>query len=187
MKPARWEGLLVAAHLLALAAALGPALFFGAVVAPAAFHVLPTRDLAAALVGPIAARLCWTLEAAFAVLLATSFVLTRRWRAPKALTALATRTPLVGIIGAVVIEKLLIPRMDRVREEAPGLIDQLPAADPGRILLARTHRLASGFFGVEIAAAVLLLFVTVRLLAARRAEGPAPGPARREVPKVLDL
>jgi hypothetical protein len=186
VKTARWEAPVLGAHLLALAATLGPPIFFGAVVAPAVFRVLPTRDLAATLQSPIATRLCWTLEAGFAVLLATSVLLARRWGAPKALAALATRTPLLGIIGAVVIEKLLIPRIDRVREDAPGLIDQLPAADPGRILLARTHRLATAFFAVEIAAAVLLLFVTVRLLA-RRAAPPAAGPVRPDVPKVLDL
>ena len=186
MKGARGESALLAAHLLALAATLGPPLFFGAVVAPASFRLLPTRDLAAALQSPILTRLCWTLEAGFAVLFATSWALSRRWNAPRTLAAFATRAPLLGIIGAVVIEKLLIPRIDRIREEAPGLIDQLPAADPGRILLARTHRLATGFFALEIGAAALLLVVTVRLLSLR-GRGPAPPAERREAPKLLDL
>ena len=187
MKSNRGESAILAVHLLALAATLGPPLFFGAVVAPASFRLLPTRDLAAALQSPILTRLCWTLEGGFAVLFVTSWLLTRRWGAPRGLAAFATRAPLLGIIGAVVIEKLLIPRIDRIREEAPGLIDQLPAADPGRILLARTHRLATGFFAVEIGAAALMLVVTVRLVL-RRGGGPAaPTTTLRDAPKLLDL
>ena len=91
------------------------------------------------------------------------------------------------MIGAVVIEKLLIPPIDKIRAEAPGLIDNLPAADPDRILLGRYHRLATGFFAVEIAAAALTLFVTARLLLARRSAAPPPGAARPPVPKLLDL
>ena len=46
------RSLVVTAHLLALALAVGPPLFFGAAVAPAVFRVLPTRDMA----GPCRAR-----------------------------------------------------------------------------------------------------------------------------------
>jgi hypothetical protein len=51
-------------------------------------------------------------------------------------------------------------------------------------LLDRYHRLSTGFFGLEIASALLMLIVTARLLAARRA--PLP-PAAAPVPKILDL
>jgi hypothetical protein len=89
------------------------------------------------------------------------------------------------MITAVVIESLLIPPMDRIRAEA-GLLDTLPASDPSRILLARYHRLATGFFSAGLAAAVVILFATVRLIATRRRTPPAP-PARPVVPKLLDL
>jgi hypothetical protein len=174
-------------HLLALSLTLASPLFFGAVVAPAAFHVLPTRDLAAALTSPILTRLCVMMEVGFAVLLATSWFLSRRWSAPRGLSALLTRAPILGVIGAVVIEKLLIPPIDRIRAEAPGLIDNLPAADPERLLLLRYHRVATAFFAVEIAAAALILFVTARLLLARRGGPGPPGAARPPVPKLLDL
>ncbi len=127
------------------------------------------------------------MEGGFVVLLATSWFLTRRWSAPRALSALLTRAPLLGVIGAVVIQQLLIPPIDRIRQEAPGLIDNLPAADPARLLLDRYHRLATGFFGVEIAAAGLILLVTARLLLLRRAAPGPPGASRPPVPKLLDL
>ncbi len=54
----RLEAPVLVLHLLALSLTLASPLFFGAVVAPAAFRVLPTRDLAASLQSPILTRLC---------------------------------------------------------------------------------------------------------------------------------
>ncbi len=187
MTASRLEAPALLLHLLVLSLTLASPLFFGAVVAPVAFHVLPTRDLAAALASPILVRLCVLMEAGFVVLLATSWFLARQWSAPRAVSALLTRAPILGVIGAVVIEKLLIPPIDRIRTEAPGLIDNLPAADPERLLLARYHRIATAFFAVEIAAAAVILLVTARLLLARRRAPGPPGASRPPVPKLLDL
>jgi hypothetical protein len=180
----RLEPLLLAVHQAALAMALAPPIFFGGVVAPAVFRVLPTRDMAGALQSPILSQLCGLAEASFLVLFATSWLLTRD--SAKGTRALLTRLPVLGFFAALVIRQLLIPPIDRIRAEAPGLIDNLPASDPARLLLARYHRLATGFFSLEIAAAILLLLVTARLLAERRA-APAPPQAPPRVPKILDL
>lgn len=179
----RLFALLLTIHLSALSLALAPPLFFGAVVAPAVFRVLPTRDLAGALQSPILSRLCLIAEASFGVLFATSWPLTAG--APRAIRALMTRLPVLGFFAAIVIRELLIPPIDRIRAEAPGLIDNLPAADPGRILLDRYHRLATGFFTLEIASALLTLIVTARLLAWR--PPPLPSAAPAPVPKILGL
>jgi hypothetical protein len=101
--------------------------------------------------------------------------------------ALLTRLPILGFFSAIVIRQLLIPPMDRIRQEAPGLIDSLPAADPSRVMLERYHRLSTGFFGLEIAAALLVLIVTARMLAERRSSPPPLSAAPRPMPKVLDL
>jgi len=177
--------LILVFHLAALSLAFAPPIFFGAVVAPTVFHVLPTRDLAAALVSPILSRFCVLAEACFGILFATGWLLTGR-PAPRMLRALATRLPVLGFFAAIVIQQLLIPPMDRIRAEAPGLIDNLPAADPSRVLLDRYHRLSTGFFTLEIASALALLVVTARLLS--QAPEPAPAPAGpKPVPKILDL
>jgi len=176
-------------HLLALALAVGPPLFFGAAVAPSVFRVLPTRDMAGALQSPILTRACWFAEASFAVLFLTSWLIGRWWQVPRLSRSLMTRAPIVGMISAVVIEKLLIPPIDRIRAEAPGLIDNLPAADPSRILLDRYHRLSTSFFAAEIAVAIVVLVVTARVLSAPAA-GPAakaPSAAKPPIPKLLDL
>ncbi len=179
--------LVLAAHLFALALAIGPPLFFGAAVAPAAFRILPTRDLAGALQSPILIRACWFAEASFAILFLTSWLLGRWSAAPRLQKSLLTRAPVVGMIAAVVIEKLLIPPIDKIRTEAPGLIDRLPANDPSKILLDRYHRLSTSFFGAEIAVALVILVVTARLLSDRRAAPPAPAASRPPIPKLLDL
>jgi hypothetical protein len=177
--------LLVSLHLGALSLTLGPPLFFGAVVAPTVFRVLPTRDLAGALQSPILTKLCLLAEASFGVLFATGWLLTSR-AGPRMLRALATRLPVLGFFAALVIQQLLIPPIDRIRQEAPGLIDNLPAADPSRILLDRYHRLSTGFFSLEIASALALLVVTARLLAQPAEAAPVPA-APKPAPKILDL
>jgi hypothetical protein len=182
----RLDTLVLTVHLAALALALAPPVFFGAVIAPSVFRVLPTRDLAAAVQSPILAKMCVLAEASFGVLFATSWLLTRR-DAPRATRALLTRMPVLGFFAALVIRQLLIPPIDRIREEAPGLIDSLPAADPSRILLDRYHRLATGFFSLEIAAAALVLVATAGLLAARRAAPPATVEKPKEAMRVLNL
>jgi uncharacterized membrane protein len=183
----RLQAPILTLHLLALTLAIGPAVFFGFAVAPAAFRVLPTRDMAAALAGSILTRACWLAEASFAVLFATGWLLSRWWEAPRLPRSLVTRAAIFGVITSLVIQKLLIPPMEKIRQETAGLIDNLPAGDPSRILLGRYHRLATAFFAADLAAAVLILLVTVRLIARRSAAPTAPAAARPPVPKLLDL
>jgi len=179
------DSLVLTLHLLALGMAFAPPIFFGAVVAPAVFRVLPTRDMAGALQSPILSKLCGIAEASFLVLFGTSWVLTRG--AARGSRALLTRLPILGFFAALVIRQLLIPPIDRIRSEAPGLIDNLPATDPSRALLARYHRLATGFFWLEIAAALVVLVVTSRLLLERREAVAGSPPAPKPAPKILDL
>jgi hypothetical protein len=177
-------------HLAALALVLGAPVFFGAVVAPLSFKLLPTHDMAGALQAPVLTRLCWMLEAGFGLLLLTSWWLTREG-ARKLLRMLMTRGAFLGLIAAVVIEKLLVARIEKLRQDSPGLIDNLPALDPSRIVIDRLHRLSTGFFAVEIAAGAIILVTTARWIAGRSlppaVAAPLPGASRPPIPKVLDL
>ena len=185
MKPRRFESPVLMLHLMALSLAIGPPVFFALTVAPASFRVLPTRDLAATLQSPILTGVCRLAEGSFAILFLTSWLLGRWWEAPRLTRTLATRAAILGMITAVVIESLLIPPMDKIRAEA-GLLDTLPRDDPSRILLARYHRLATGFFSAGLVAAIVILFVTVRLVAVHR-RAPTPVRTQPDVPKLLDL
>jgi len=182
----RLQTLVLAVHILALCIALGPLVFFGAVVAPASFRILPTHDMAGALQSPILSKLCLMGEASFLVLFGTSWLLTGNGAA-KLTRSLLTRLPILGFFAAIVIRQLLIPQIDRIRVEAAGLIDSLPAGDPSRLLLDRYHRMATGFFSVEIAAALILVLTTARLLSAPRIVPPAPVAVPKPAPKILDL
>jgi hypothetical protein len=177
-------------HLAALALVLGAPVFFGAVVAPLSFKVLPTHDMAGALQAPVLTRLCWMLEAGFALLLLTSWWLTREGSG-RLLRMLMTRGAFLGLIAAVVIEKLLVARIEKLRLDSPGLIDNLPALDPSRIVIDRLHKLSTGFFAIEIGAGALILVTTARWIAGRSrppaAAAPLPGASRPPIPKVLDL
>jgi hypothetical protein len=188
MTSRRLEAPVLMLHLAALALALGPPIFFALVVAPASFRVLPTRDLAASLQSSILTAACRLAEGSFAVLFLTSWLLGRWWDAARLTRTLATRAAILGMITAVVIESLLIPPMDKIRMEA-GLLDTLPLTDPSRVLLARYHRLATGFFSAGLIAAVVILLATVRLILAHRRVpvSPPPPPALASVPKLLDL
>ena len=186
MRADRLDSPVLALHLAALALAVGPALFFGAVVAPAAFRVLPTRDLAASLVSPVLSGACLAAEIAFAILFATSWWLTREG-VPRLTRSLLTRLPIAGFFAALVIGQLLIPPMDRIRRDAAGLIDNLPAADPSRYLLERYHRLSTGFFGALVVAGLAMLFLTARVLVVGRETPRLPGASRPPIPKLLDL
>lgn len=186
MRTDRLDSPVLALHLAALAMAVGPALFFGAVVAPAAFRVLPTRDLSASLVSPVLSGACLAAEVAFAILFATSWWLTREG-VPRLTRSLLTRLPVAGFFTALVIGQLLIPPMERIRREAPGLIDNLPAADPSRLLLERYHRLSTGFFGALLVAGLAMLVLTTRILVVAREAARPPGASRQPVPKLLDL
>ncbi len=185
MNPRRLEAPVLVLHLAALALALAPPVFFALAVAPASFRILPTRNLAASLQSPILTAACHLAEGSFAVLFLTSWLLGRWWDAARLSRTLATRAAILGMITAVVIESLLIPPMDRIRAEA-GLLDTLPLNDPSRVLLARYHRLAMGFFSAGLAAAVVVLLATVRFILARR-RVPVSPPAPPSVPKLLDL
>ncbi|HEY7863528.1 MAG TPA: hypothetical protein VIE39_07710 [Thermoanaerobaculia bacterium] len=181
----RFDVPVLTVHLLALALALGPMILFVTAVAPAAFRVLPTRDMAGSLVAPVLSTACALGEGAMLVLFVTSSWLTRAG-APRLLRALLTRGALLGFFALLAVRQLLIPQIEKIRSEAPGLIDNLPLADPSRVLLDRYHRLSTGFTAAALAAALLVLVMTARLLAVRRA-APAPPAARPEVPKLLDL
>ena len=64
MRRSRFEAPALVLHLAGLALVLGAPVFFGSVVAPQSFKMLPTHDMAGALQAPILTRLCWILNCA---------------------------------------------------------------------------------------------------------------------------
>jgi hypothetical protein len=147
--------------LILLAGWLGAAVLVAAVVAPAAFAVLPSRTLAGALVGRVLPVLFWSgmLVGAAAVAL-TWGMPARAWRSGAAL----------ALVAACAAAQLVIaPRIERVRGQIGGTIDALDPSDPRRQLFGRLHGLSVAWMGVGTLAALLALILVARQLSVRSA------------------
>jgi hypothetical protein len=142
-----------------LAAWLGAALLVAAVVAPAAFAVLPTRTLAGALVGRVLPAIFWSgMGAGLAVLALTWTMPQRGWRTAAAMT----------LVGACVAAQLVVaPRIEQVRAQIGGAVDALDPSDPRRQAFGRLHGLSVAWMGLGGLAAVVALILLLRQLSTR--------------------
>jgi len=136
-----------------LAAWLGATIIVGAVVAPAAFAVLPTRTLAGALVGRVLPPLFWS---GAAIGLIAAVMAWRSQRIPALVAALA-------IVAATVAAQLVVaPRIEAVRVAAGGPIDALPRDDARRITFGRLHGVSVALLGLAGLAAAATILLTAR-------------------------
>lgn len=136
-----------------LAAWLGATIVVGAVVAPAAFAVLPTRTLAGALVGRVLPPLFWS-GAAIGLVAAVG---ARRMQRTTAFVA-----ALVITAASVVAQAVVAPRIETVRASAGGPIDSLARDDARRIAFGRLHGASVALLGVAGIAASVTLLITAR-------------------------
>jgi hypothetical protein len=143
-----------------LAAWIGAALLVAAVVAPAAFAVLPTRALAGALVGRVlpVMFLSGLVVGALAALLG-------RGAAP-AFSGARLALPLVAALLCAAAQFGVGPRIARLRAEMGPSIEALPADDPRRARFGKLHGVSVALMGAGMLAAGGALVLTV--LAARR-------------------
>jgi hypothetical protein len=139
----------------ALSAWLGAAILVAAVVAPAAFAVLPTRTLAGALVGRVLPVLFYT-GAAVGILAA----LLGRTARPSPLRVIAGAVMAATCLAAQLI---VAPRIERVRVDSGGPIDELPAGDPRRGAFGRLHGASVLLLGVAAIAGGAALVLTLRM------------------------
>ncbi|MFN8574574.1 MAG: DUF4149 domain-containing protein [Gemmatimonadaceae bacterium] len=139
----RWSVLLVAAW-------LGAAVLTAAVVAPAAFDVLPTRTLAGALVG----RVLPVLFISGAVVAAAYFAAVRT--EPSTPRQRAMHLVLAIWVAALLWSQLVVtPKIQVLR--AAGPIDALAQTDPRRVAFGRLHGVSVGLLGVGMVAALVVL------------------------------
>jgi len=136
-----------------LAAWLGAALIVGAVVAPAAFAVLPTRTLAGALVGRVLPPLFWS----GAVIGLVAAVAARRMQRTLAFVA-----ALVIAASSLVAQLVIAPRIEVVRASAGGPIDALARDDARRVAFGRLHGASVALLGLAGIAASVTLLLTAR-------------------------
>jgi hypothetical protein len=153
---------------LLLAAWLGACILFAAVVAPAAFAVLPSRTLAGALVGEVLPTV-FVAGMAVAILAA----LLDRGTAGRALRVRRTAL-LVVALSCGVAQFVVAPRIERVRGEIGGPVERLAPSDPRRAAFGRLHAISVAWLGLAMlsgATAVLLMSIAPRARQSDAADG----------------
>ena len=138
----------------ALSAWLGAGLLFAAVVAPAAFRVLPSRALAGALAGAVLPVLFWT-GAAVGV---WAIILLRRPPARRWALGLA-----LLLAGASLGSQLVVGRaIARVRASVGAGFETLPTDDARRVTFGRLHALSVLLLGTGMLSAAGLVVHEIR-------------------------
>ena len=147
---------------------LGAALLFVAVVAPAAFAVLPTRTLAGLLVGRVLPVLFWSGAGIGALLVAAH----RGWRRSAAL---------VLVLSSLGAQLGVAPRIHRLRAELGPNIERVAASDARRLAFGRWHAVSVVLLGVAMVGAASVALGSVRFTADFT---PAALPSPPVVPKL---
>lgn len=143
-----------------LSAWLGAALFFSAIVAQAAFRVLPTRTLAGALVGR-------TLPVIFVTGVVVGLVVALlAFRDPEVASGRMFRltTALGTAIFCAIAQFGIGTRINQLRASLGTTLDALPSADPLRVSFGRWHALSVLALGLAMLFALGTLVVTFRQL-----------------------
>ena len=155
---------------LLLAAWLGAALLFAAAVAPAAFAVLPSRSLAGELVGRV-------LPIVFITGMIVAVVSLALDRSSVGRLLNARRLALVLVVVACAAAQFVVsPRIERIRREIPGPIEQLAMDDSRRVAFGRLHAISVAWLGFAMIAAtatIVLASLTPRAPSAPDAAIPA--------------
>ena len=155
------------AYVLALVIWLGGMVVLGAIVAPAAFQVLPAslpdagRALAGELFGSILARFHYVAYAAGGTLLATLAIM--RVLGPKppsfAIRVLIIFTMLlIALYSGIVV----LGSIDAIQLEAGGLTSRLPAGDARRVRFDELHRLSTQLMLANALGGLALLYWEAR-------------------------
>jgi hypothetical protein len=140
---------------------LGAALFFAAVVAPAAFTVLPTTTLAGALVGRVLPTLFVT------GIVAALLVLGLEIGAPRPAGRVRAVGAGVMLIACAVAQFVIGSRIEQLRAVAGSPIGTLSRDDPRRTAFGRLHALSVAALGVAMIAAATTAAAGARQPAAR--------------------
>lgn len=145
-----------------LAVWLGAALLMATTVGQAAFAVLPTRQLAGALVGRV-------LPVVFLSGIAAGIVAhLLAMRAGTKPTWVARLGGLALVGGCLVAQFVVAPKIEALRAALPPVIESLPATDPQRHAFGRLHGVSVALLGVAMLGAVATIAASLR--GARRSD-----------------
>lgn len=149
--------------MLLLAAWLGAAIYFSAVVAPNAFGVLRSFSLpnSAEIAGTIVTRTLSVVNTSgfllSLLLLITAFVLKKGFRRWSFIVQSILLT--VVAVATAVGEWVIAARMRGLRLAMQGQIDQVPLSDPNRIAFAALHGYSVAALGIAMIASLVLILL----------------------------
>lgn len=157
-------------RMLLLAAWLGSALYFSAVVAPSAFGALRSFGLpnAGEVAGTIVTRTLSVVNTSGFILslllLLTAFAVKRFFRS----WSFALQLVLLAVVAltTAVGEWVIAARMRGLRLAMQGHIDQVPLSDPNRIAFAALHGYSVAALAIAMMAA--LVVIVLMLLSSRK-------------------
>lgn len=142
---------------LVLSAWLGAAVFFSAVVAPAAFRALPDASMAGALVRA-------TLPAIFYTGIIVGLISLWLGLSGGPAAARAVRTVCAGAVAlcCAVAQFGAVHRIERVRARLTTPLESLAPNDPVRMAFGRLHALSVGLLGLAMILAVVVVVLSWR-------------------------
>lgn len=148
--------------LLCLIVWIGGIIFFGFVLAPTVFAVLPTHELAGNVVNPTLTELHFIGFISGCVFLLSSILYSRiklaRWQLFS-----GTHVLLVIMLALTAVSQFsVMPRMQALRNNM-GVIDNVPASDARRVEFNRLH-----VWSTQLEGGVFILGLGVVLLSAKR-------------------
>lgn len=148
-----------------LAAWLGIAIYFSAVVAPSAFGVLRSYSLANAneIAGAIVTRSLAVVNLSGLLIALLSLLITLLLRNVYKRISFILQSILLIIIALATSagEWLIAARMRGLRAAMHGQIDQLPLSDPNRLAFAALHGYSVAALSVAMIAALLAILLMI--------------------------
>ena len=149
------------AEVVLLCSWIGAALLFTAVVAPAAFSVLPNRASAGILVGRVLPVLFYAgVIVGAAVVLLDLLSRSGAWVRTAAGAIAATSCAVAQLIAGA--------RISRLRAEIGGPLDALATDDPRRVAFGRLHAVSVAWLAIAMLAAAVALVLAVRSMQTRQ-------------------
>ena len=149
-------------EMLLLSVWLGSMLFFSFAVAPSAFAVLPTRELAGRMVTSTIGKI-EVLGLVIGPLLI--LIQVARWRGSDSSKTIKIVKPLLILmmVAAAALSRFWIsPAMVSLRASMGVPIDEVPLNDPVRVWFNNLHQYSVALMGTAMIAGLVLLFLTAR-------------------------
>jgi hypothetical protein len=160
--PTVWQQVVAFIEALLLSVWLGAMFFFSFAVAPSAFDVLPSRELAGKMVTSTISKV-ENIGIVIGLLLFIIQALTWRARRVSEREKVIRASLLVLMITVAALSHYWVSaRMVSLRQAMGGMIDDLPATDPLRVQFNDLHQYSVALMMTAMVAGLVVLFLTVR-------------------------